>query len=290
MKNNKLLNGRHIYLMSAFSLLFNSFNSELKAENYAFNNTDKKADLSSIGQQKTKKVSGTVLDQSGLSVIGANVIEQGTTNGVVTDFDGNFELEVSEGANLEVSYMGYLTQLIPVGNKSNFKIILQEDSQALDEVVVVGYGTQKKVNLTGAVTSLNGEELTGLPATNVANMLQGKLPGVSITSTSGQPGREGTSIRIRGVGTMNNADPMILVDGLDSSMNDVNPNAIENIRVLKDAAAAAIYGTRAANGVILITTTLGKPGKPVLNFNVYVGWTKAIKTPKHLSSAEYAAL
>ena len=157
-------------------------------------------------------------------------------------------------------------------------------------MVVVGYGTQKKVNLTGAVTSLNGEELTGLPATNVANMLQGKLPGVSITSTSGQPGREGTSIRIRGVGTMNNADPMILVDGLESSMNDVNPNDIENISVLKDAAAAAIYGTRAANGVILITTKRGKTGKPVLNFNGYVGWQKAIRTPKLLSSADYAEL
>lgn len=240
--------------------------------------------------QKIKKVTGTVVDETGLPVIGANVVQKGTTNGIITDIDGRFTLDIPEDATLEISYIGYLTQSTPVANKSSFLITLREDTQKLDEVVVVGFGTQKKVNLTGAVVAVSGEQLSGLPATNVANMLQGKLPGVSITAETGQPGREGTSIRIRGVGTMNNSDPMILVDGLESKMDDVNPNDVENISVLKDAAAASIYGTRAANGVILITTKRGKTGKPVLSYNGYVGWQKAIRTPQHLSSAQYAEL
>lgn len=243
-----------------------------------------------VSQQKSKKITGTVVDETGLPVIGANVVQKGTTNGIITDVDGRFSLEISENSILEISYIGYLAQSIPVENKSFFQIILKEDTQKLDEVVVVGFGTQKKVNLTGAVSAVSGDQLSGLPATNVANMLQGKLPGVSITAETGQPGREGTSIRIRGVGTMNNSDPMILVDGLESSMNDVNPNDIENISVLKDAAAASIYGTRAANGVILITTKRGKVGKPTLAYNGYVGWQKAVRKPHHLSSAQYAEL
>ena len=133
---------------------------------------------------------------------------------------------------------------------------------------------RRKSEFDGAVTAVSGDELEGLPATNVANMLQGKLPGVTITQTNGQPGKEGTSIRIRGVGTMNNSDPMVLIDGLEASMDDVNPNDIENISVLKDAAASSIYGTRAANGVILITTKRGKTGKPKLSYNGYIGWQK----------------
>jgi TonB-linked SusC/RagA family outer membrane protein len=160
----------------------------------------------------------------------------------------------------------------------------------LEEVVVVGYGTQKKVNLTGAVATVTGAELSGLPATSVANMLQGKLPGAVITSTSGQPGREGTSIRLRGIGTMNDSSPMVLIDGLEASMDDVNPNDVENISLLKDAAAASIYGTRAANGVILVTTKRGKSGKPQLTYNGYFGWQKALGLPEHLSSADYAEL
>lgn len=243
-----------------------------------------------VNQKKEKRVTGTVLDNTGLPVIGANVVQRGTTNGSMTDVDGKFELEVPENAVLEISYIGFVSQMIPVGNQTSFQVVLLEDAQKLDEVVVVGFGTQKKANLTGAVSAVSGDELSGIPATNVATMLQGKLPGVSITAESGQPGREGSSIRIRGVGTMNNSDPMILIDGLESSMNDVNPNDIENISVLKDAAAASIYGTRAANGVILITTKRGKTGKPVLSYNGYVGWQKAVRTPKHLSSAQYAEL
>lgn len=245
--------------------------------------------LTSIHQQ-SRKISGSVIDATGLPVIGANVILKGTTSGTITDMDGRFTLEVPDNAVLEVSYIGFVTQEVTPGNKTSLQINLKEDSQKLDEVVVVGFGTQKKVNLTGAVTAVSGEELSGMPATSVTNMLQGKLPGVSITSTSGQPGKEDTSIRIRGVGTMNTSDPMVLVDGLEASMDDINPNDIENISVLKDAAAASIYGTRAANGVILITTKRGKTGKPTLTYNGYVGWQNTIRRMNHLSSAEYAEL
>lgn len=239
---------------------------------------------------QSKRITGTVIDKDGIPVIGANVIEKGTLNGVITDVDGNFELNVKEGAVLEITYIGYTTQQVNVGRSVSLRVVLEEDQQILDEVIVVGFGTQKKVNLTGAVAAVSGEELSGMPATNVANMLQGKLPGVAITTESGQPGREGSSIRIRGVGTMNKSEPMVLVDGLESSMDDVNPNDIENISVLKDAAAASIYGTRAANGVILITTKRGKSGKPMLTYNGYMGWQQAIRKPKHLSSAQYAEL
>ncbi len=242
--------------------------------------------------QQVKKISGIIVDVSGEAIIGVNVLQRGTTNGTVTDINGNFSLGIPDdpGIVLEISYIGYLTQFLPVEDKTTFHIVLLEDAKTLGEVVVVGFGTQKKVNLTGSVASVSGDNLKGLPATNVTSMLQGKLPGVTITQTTGLPGREDTSIRIRGVGTMNNADPMVLVDGLESSMTDINPNDIESVSVLKDAAAASIYGTRAANGVILVTTKRGVSGKPVLTYNGYVGIQQAIRGFDHLSSAEYAEL
>jgi len=240
--------------------------------------------------QQTKEITGVVKDAKGEPVIGANVSVKGTTTGTITDIDGKFTLNVPNGAVLQVSFIGYLSKDVTVGNVKIINVQLAEDTQKLDEVVVVGFGTQKKVNLTGSVSAVSGKELSGMPATSVANMLQGKLPGVAITQTSGQPGKEGTSIRIRGIGTMNDSNPMVLVDGLESSMSDINPNDIENISVLKDAAAASIYGTRAANGVILITTKRGKDGKPTVTYNGYVGVQKAVRTLQHLSSAEYAEL
>lgn len=240
---------------------------------------------------ENKKISGTVLDKAGESIIGASVKVQGTTNGSLTDLDGKFSLtNVPEHSKLEVSYVGYITQTIPTAGKASFSIVLEEDVQTLGEVVVVGYGVQKKENLTGSVAALSNKDLDGIPATNVASMIQGKLPGVSITQTSGQPGREGSSIIIRGVGTMNNSSPMVIVDGLEGTLNDVNPNDIENLSVLKDAAASSIYGTRAANGVILITTKRGVSGKPKVAYNAYLGWQSAIGKMKQLSSADYATL
>ncbi len=250
--------------------------------------TSFKTELSDVLQKK--EITGVVKDANGEPVIGANVSIKGTTTGTITDIDGKFVLSVPEGVTLQISFIGYISKDVIVGNNKTFDIQLIEDAKKLEEIVVVGFGTQKKVNLTGSVSAVSGNELSGIPATSVANMLQGKLPGVSITQTSGQPGREGTSIRIRGIGTMNNSNPMVLVDGLESAMDDINPNDIENVSVLKDAAAASIYGTRAANGVILITTKRGKDGKPTVTYNGYVGVQKAVRTLQHLSSAEYAEL
>ena len=212
-------------------------------------------------QQAKKKVTGTVEDALG-PIAGANVVEKGTTNGTITDMDGKFNLEVSPNAVLVITFIGYTEQQVSVGSQTSFTIKLKEDSQALDEVVVVGYGTQKKVNLTGSVSSVNFEEQAlSRPVTNVSNALAGISAGVQVMQNSGQPGSDGSTIRIRGVGTLNNQDPLVLIDGVEGSMDLVNPQDIETISVLKDAASSSIYGSRAANGVILITTKKGKAGK-----------------------------
>lgn len=243
-----------------------------------------------MSMQQSKQLTGVVMDVNNVPIIGANIRIKGTTEGTITDLDGKFSVSCTPNANIQISYIGYKTAEFVVGNNKSITIVLKEDFQSLDEVVVVGFGTQKKVNLTGSVSTIGSDELQGVPATNVASMMQGKMPGVAITQGSGQPGHENNTIRIRGVGTMNNSEPMVLVDGLESSLNDVNPNDIENISVLKDAAAASIYGTRAANGVILITTKRGIVGTPKISYNGYVGVQEAIRTLQHLSSAQYAEL
>ena len=204
--------------------------------------------------QSGKKITGTVLDATGMPVIGANVMVKGTTNGTITDMDSKFSLEVSKDATLVVSYIGFSNQEIKVGNQTNLSIALKEDSKALDELVVVGYGVQKKVNLTGAVESVKAESITSKPVTSVAQALTGEAAGVTVIQRSSKPGANDETIRIRGVGTWGDANPLVLVDGVEMGMDKVNPNDIENISVLKDAAAASIYGSRAGNGVILITT------------------------------------
>ena len=218
-------------------------------------------------QQTKITVSGVVEDQYG-AVIGANVVEKGTTNGTVTDMDGKFTLDVSPTAILVVSYIGYKEQQIAVNNKKSFTIRLEEDSEKLDEVVVVGYGTQKKVNLTGSISSVDfSDQALSRPITNVSNALAGLSAGVQVQQSSGNPGSDGSKIRIRGIGTLNNADPLVLIDGIEGSMDLVNPQDIENISVLKDAASSSIYGSRAANGVILITTKKGKAGKLSVSYS-----------------------
>lgn len=204
-----------------------------------------------------------VKDESGLPVIGANIIvKEDPTHGTITDIDGKFNLDVPQGVTLEVSYIGYNTQQVAVGSANTYTITLQEDSKALDEVVVVGYGTQKKINLTGSVSVVAFEEQAlSRPVTNVSNALAGMSAGVQVMQGSGDPGSDGSTIRIRGVGTLNNANPLVLIDGVEGSMDLVNPQDIESISVLKDAASSSIYGSRAANGVILITTKQGQAGK-----------------------------
>ena len=230
--------------------------------------------------QQGKIVTGVVRDVNGEPVVGANVSVKGTTNGTITDMDGKFTLEgVSADSKLSVSYIGYMAQEIVVGNKGAFEIVLKDDTQALEEVVVVGYAAQKKVNLTGSVASLNfTDEKLSRPVTTIAASLSGMAAGVNVMNTSSQPNAEGSSILIRGVGTMNDAGPLILVDGMEMSLNEVNPNDVASISILKDAASCAIYGNRGANGVILVTTKRGSDGK----INVTYSGKFSYQTPAKL--------
>ena len=219
---------------------------------------NKKAEVKDIVQQKSKIVTGTVLDVTGMPVIGANVTVKGTTQGTITDMDGKFSLEVAEGDILQVTYIGFANQEVKVGTQTNLSVTLKEDAEALDELVVVGYGTQKKVNLTGAVASISSEEIQSRPITNVTQALQGITPGLNITASNTYGGEVGSpmDMNIRGIGSLTEGSgkPYVLVDGVPMDLALVNPNDIENISVLKDAASAAIYGARAAYGVILVTT------------------------------------
>ena len=242
--------------------------------------------------QQGKIVTGVVRDVNGEPVVGANVSVKGTTNGTITDMDGKFTLEgVSADSKLSVSYIGYMAQEIVVGNKGAFEIVLKDDTQALEEVVVVGYAAQKKVNLTGSVASLNfTDEKLSRPVTTIAASLSGMAAGVNVMNTSSQPNAEGSSILIRGVGTMNDAGPLILVDGMEMSLNEVNPNDVASISILKDAAATSLYGSRAANGVVLITTKRGKQGKTQVDVNASFGiqTLKGLKTPDVMNGEEFA--
>jgi len=224
-------------------------------------------------------VTGLVMDKDGTPLPGANVVEKGTTNGVTADFDGNFSIEVAnENVTLVVSYIGYATKEEPVNGQSNLSIILEESAAGLDEVVVVGFGTQKKLNLTGAVSSIDSEDLQNRPITSASQALQG-MQGVYINQVGGQPGNDAATIRVRGVGTLNDNNPLILVNGIEFSINDLNPNDIESITVLKDAASAAIYGSRAANGVVLVTTKKGSQ-KSEISYSTSVGIQEVISLPR----------
>lgn len=248
--------------------------------------------VESITQQKTIK--GKVLDVQGESIIGANVIIKGTSNGVITDIDGNFTLDnVQVGSVIQISYIGYLTKEVKItGNTTELKIALTEDAQSLDEVVVVGYGSEKKVNLTGSVANINMAEMSeSRPITDVSQGLAGMAAGVQVTSSSNKPGDNTASIMIRGQGTLNNSAPLVIIDGVEGSLNSVQPQDIENLSVLKDAASAAIYGSRAANGVILITTRSGKQGKTKVDYNGYLSWESVGKTFDLVSNyADYMEL
>ena len=207
------------------------------------------------------RVTGKVLDEQGEGVIGAGVVIQGTTVGTITDLDGNFVLpSVARGTTLEISCVGYATQEIVVDGPT-LNVTLLPDTTALDESVVIAYGQQKKVTITGAVSAVSGEGLMKSPVPNVANALQGNLPGVSAVQPSGMPGADEPVIRIRGVGSLNSAEPLVLVDGVERSFSQLDANEIESISVLKDASATAVFGVRGANGVILVTTKRGTTGK-----------------------------
>lgn len=242
--------------------------------------------------QQKKLISGTVTDLNGDPIIGANVIEKGTTNGTVTDINGHFSLEVSEKSILTISYIGYVLKEVKIGNQSKLQIELSEDTQSLDEVVVVGFGTQKKVNLTGAVSVVNSEVLDARPVTTATQALQGVLPGLNISMNNGGGELNNSlDINIRGAGTIGNgskSNPLVLIDGMDGDINMLNPQDIESVSVLKDAAAASIYGSRASFGVILITTKKGKEGKTNVSYNNSFRWSSPMRMPEMMDSYTFA--
>ncbi|MDR3261926.1 MAG: carboxypeptidase-like regulatory domain-containing protein, partial [Tannerella sp.] len=245
-----------------------------------------KLDVSQTAQQ-AKKITGTVTDETGEPVIGANVVEKGTTNGLITDVDGNFTLNVSLGATIVVSYIGYHSQEIATGNRTNLAIALIENSQVLDEVVVVGYGIQRKVTSTGAVGKVEGDVLSRLNVVNTSKSLQGITSGITVIDRGGAPGSDDPDIFLRGVGTTGTATPLILVDGIEMSLSKIPVQEIESVSVLKDAASASIYGSRAAHGVILVTTKRGSTGKMKLAYNGYIGFQDMAARPKPVSAREY---
>lgn len=230
-------------------------------------------------QQQAKTVTGTVTDVNGEPIIGANIRIKGTTTGTITDIDGNFSIEAEPQSVIEVPYIGYLTQETVINNQKSIRFLLKEDTKTLDEVVVIGYGVQKKADLTGSVANINTEKLNTQSNANIGQALQGKIAGVDIVSQGGAPG-SGTRIMVRGIGTLNNASPLYIVDGMYmNSIDHINPNDIASIDVLKDASSAAIYGSRAANGVIIVTTKEGSntEGKPIIDLSVNLGISTASK-------------
>ena len=233
---------------------------------------------------------GTVTDGNGEPIIGASVVEKGQPqNGAITNYDGQFAINVKAGTTLVVSYIGFET--IEVKAANGMAIVMKEDDKTLSEVVVIGYGVQKKKLVTGATVQVKGEDIAKLNTTNALTAMQASTPGVNITQSSSQPGK-GFKVNIRGVGTIGNSSPLLIIDGInagtaDDGLNGLNPNDIESIDVLKDAASAAIYGARAANGVILVTTKQGKEGKMSIQYDGFVGWSNAYKVPSMLNAQQY---
>ena len=241
--------------------------------------------------QNSVKITGKVVDVQGEPVIGATVMEKGTTNGIITDVDGNFTLNVSPNRKLQVSYVGYQTQEITIGSNRTLRITLKEDSELLDEVVVVGYGTMKKSDLTGAVSSVSTQDLMRSGRTDAVGAMQGALPGVQIQRSNNKPGGE-YNILIRGLNTISGStSPLIVVDGVPgASLSNLNPDDIEKIDILKDASSTAIYGSRATNGVVMVTTKRGKIGKVKIDYSGYAGYRKYTNMPDMMSGEEYVQL
>ncbi|MDR2120644.1 MAG: TonB-dependent receptor [Tannerella sp.] len=242
--------------------------------------------------QQAVKITGVVVDEAGEPVIGANVLERGTSNGVITDLDGNFVLSVSSGAVLQISFIGYLTQEVTVGNQTSLRITLREDITTLEEVVVVAYGTQKARSVTGAMSKINTEEMADMPVANITQKMQGKFAGVQILNNSGEPNGN-LSIRIRGQASINGGNsPLIVIDGFPTTtgFESLSPDEIESISILKDAASTTLYGSRAANGVILITTKQGKSGKTNISFSAGYGISNVSRQgrPDVMNAREFA--
>lgn len=243
-------------------------------------------------QQRNVTVHGTVTDTQGLPIIGANILEKGTTNGTITDIDGKFTLTVSENAMLQISYIGCVEQSVSVKGKNVLNIKLKEDSKSLDEVVVVAFGTQKKSSLTAAVATVDSKEIAGRSVANISQALQGVSPGLNITAANmGGALNNNPSIDIRGTGTIgegSSSAPLVLIDGTPGDLNMINMQDVENISVLKDGGSAAIYGSRAAFGVIMVTTKSGKKGKVSVNYSTNLRWETPTNLPSFVNSYDFA--
>jgi TonB-linked SusC/RagA family outer membrane protein len=233
-------------------------------------------------------ISGTTKELSGNTLPGVNIIQKGTVNGTASDIDGKFTIKLSSReAVLVFTYLGFETTEITVGDKNFIEVVLNEEVKAINEVVVIGYGIQKKSDITGSVAVISSKDLQNRPVGDATQAMQGKLAGVTITQNSGAPGSDAT-VRIRGVGTVNNSDPLFVVDGVPvSNTSFLNPSDIESISVLKDASSSAIYGSRGANGVILITTKKGTEGKSTINFNMYSGIQNIYKKIDMLNTTQW---
>lgn len=240
-------------------------------------------------QAAAKVVEGVITDPSGEPIIGATVKEDGSNNGVISDIDGKFSIKVQPNAKLKISYVGMATKTVAVAGKTFLPVTLAEDSKTLDEVVVVGYGTQKRVNLTGAISTVSSKDLIDRPATSATHMLQGKVPGLNITTSSGTPGNS-ASINIRGTNSINGGSPLILIDGVEGDLGHVNPADIESISVIKDASSSAIYGARASFGVVLVTTKDGSEGKVRVSYNGRFGWTRPTASVDYETRGYYSVL
>ncbi len=275
------------------TLINTDFTYEKRADSHylVVRGTRTQEETESTQQAEATLVRGLVTDARYEPLIGVNIVEKGTSNGTVTDFDGRFTLYAAPDAILQFSYIGYESSEIARNNRNDIEVILREDSELLEEVVVVGYGTQKSVNLTGAVGVVTAEDIVKRPITNVSTGLQGLVPGMTVTASAngGLPGQSNASIQIRGIGSRSNNNPLILIDGAEGDMNILNPNDIESITVLKDAASAAIYGNRAANGVILITTksVTGRDRSPRISIDTYYGSQQPTSMPKMADSPTF---
>ena len=269
--------------------LFDNNQITFSTNNFSFNKEIK-------NQQPAKKIiKGNVIDENGIPLIGVNVVEIGTTNGVVTDFDGNYQITLinKENAVLEFSFVGYKSIKISVNNQSVINVKLDNPLIDLEEVVVVGYGTQKKESVTGAISTIKGKNLTENAVANVSNALVGRITGITSTQSSGEPGRNSTTIRIRGISTFNSGsqEPLVVVDGIQSSMSVIDamdPYEIESINLLKDASATAVYGVKGANGVLIVTTKRGKTGVPKVTLTYNFGISQLATQLDLLNSYDYA--
>jgi len=239
-----------------------------------------------------QNIKGKISDENGEGLPGVNVLVKGTNTGAITDAKGLYSINADKNATLVITYVGFTTKQVAVNGRNAIDIGLTSDNKSLEEVVVVGYGTQRKVTVTGAVVAVQGDKLLRSPSVEISNSLAGRLPGLVVIQTSGEPGNDGARISIRGTNTLGNNSPLVVIDGVpdrDGGIGRLNGNDIESVSVLKDA-SAAIYGARAANGAILVTTKKGKVGKPTITYNLNVGVSQPARIPQMANASEYAKI